>query len=83
MCTNASLPWLIIMRSTQTRINLGWLYIDTIHAVLGSVGLTTVAVGLSLLLYEDLFKRSLVQHHPTFLDATCWSRLNTMLDDVE
>ncbi len=25
----------------------------------------------------------LVQHHhPTLLDATCWPRLNTMLDDV-
>ena len=23
----------------------------------------------------------LVQHHSTLLDATCWSRLNTMLDD--
>ena len=23
-----------------------------------------------------------VQHHPTLLDATRWSRLNTMLDDV-
>ena len=23
-----------------------------------------------------------VQHHPTLLDATCWPRLNTMLDDV-
>ena len=22
----------------------------------------------------------LVQHHPTLLDATCWPRLNTMLD---
>ncbi len=25
----------------------------------------------------------LVQHHPTFLDVTCWPRLNTMLDNVE
>ena len=24
----------------------------------------------------------LVQHHPTLLDATCWSRLNTILEDV-
>ena len=24
----------------------------------------------------------LVQHHPTLLDATCWHRLNTMLEDV-
>ena len=24
----------------------------------------------------------LVQRHPTLLDATCWPRLNTMLDDV-
>ncbi len=24
----------------------------------------------------------LVQHHPTLLNATCWPRLNTMLDDV-
>ena len=24
----------------------------------------------------------LVQQHPTLLDATCWPRLNTMLDDV-
>ena len=24
----------------------------------------------------------LVQHHPTLLDATCWPRLNTMLEDV-
>ncbi len=24
----------------------------------------------------------LVQHHPSLLDATCWPRLNTMLDDV-
>ncbi len=23
----------------------------------------------------------LVQHHATLLDATCWPRLNTMLDD--
>ncbi len=23
-----------------------------------------------------------VQHHATLLDATCWPRLNTMLDDV-
>ena len=23
-----------------------------------------------------------VQHHPTLLDATCWPRLNTMLEDV-
>ena len=22
------------------------------------------------------------QYHPTLLDATCWPRLNTMLDDV-
>ena len=24
----------------------------------------------------------LVQHHPTLLDATCWPRLNSMLEDV-
>ena len=24
----------------------------------------------------------LVQHHPTLLDATCWPRLNTVLEDV-
>ncbi len=24
----------------------------------------------------------LVQHHPTLLNATCWPRLNTILDDV-
>ena len=24
----------------------------------------------------------LVQHHPTLLNATCWPRLNTMLDAV-
>ena len=24
----------------------------------------------------------LVQHHPTLLDATCWPRLNSILDDV-
>ena len=24
----------------------------------------------------------LAQHHATLLDATCWHRLNTMLDDV-
>ena len=24
----------------------------------------------------------LVQHHPTLLDATCWPRLNTILDNV-
>ena len=24
----------------------------------------------------------LVQHHPTLLYATCWPRLNTMLEDV-
>ncbi len=23
-----------------------------------------------------------IQHHPTLLDATCWPRLNTMLEDV-
>ncbi len=25
----------------------------------------------------------LVQHHLTLLDATCWSRLNTVLEDVD
>ena len=23
----------------------------------------------------------LIQHHPALLDATCWNRLNTLLDD--
>ena len=50
--TKDSQPSLITLMNIVTRINLAWLSIDTIHATLLNVGLTTAAVELSLPSYD-------------------------------
>ena len=41
-----------------------------------------VTVGLGLIKACSNEANMLVQHHPTLLNATCWPRLNTTLDNV-